>query len=271
MAKVDVKRRDDQFSDKIETAIWKEKPSLSNPFHAEEIRCFGYDHLALVNKKSFAEVFFLLFRGELPDEAQRTLFESLLISVIHPGPRHVAARAAMNAAVSKTHVSHILPLSMNVMAGEWQGSREVFQAMKFLSRNLQSAPEGCARDRLSALSDTDKEGDLCVAPGFGSSYGTADTYAQKLADNLFAHCVEGESLHWARQFVACIEESGAGWRVTGLFAATLCDLGFTPYQGELLYQIATAPGIAAQAAEKSDQPITAMPFVSDQNYTIEGE
>ena len=211
MAKVDVKRRDDQFSDKVETAIWKEKPSQDNPFHAEEVRCFGYDHLALVNKKSFAEVFFLLFHGELPDEAQNTLFESLLISVIHPGPRHVAARAAMNAAVSKTHVSHILPLSMNVMAGEWQGSREVFQAMKFLSRNLQSAPEVCARDRLSTQSDTYQEGDLTVAPGFGSSYGTADAYAQKLADNLFAHCVAGESMQWASKFVACIDKSGAGW------------------------------------------------------------
>jgi len=271
MAKVDVKRRDDQFSDKVETAIWKEKPSQVNPFHAEEVRCFGYDHLALINKKSFAEVFFLLFRGELPDEAQKTLFESLLISVIHPGPRHVASRAAMNAAVSKTHVSHILPLSMNVMAGEWQGSREVFQAMKFLSRNLQESPEACAEEKISALGSTGKEGDLTVAPGFGSSYGTADAYAKKLADNIFEHCMAGEYMQWARQFVACINEAEAGWRVTGLFAAALCDLGFTPYQGELLYQIASAPGIAAQAAEKSDQPITAMPFVSDQNYTIEGE
>lgn len=271
MAKVDVKRRDDQFSDKVETAIWKEKPAEDNPYHAEEVRLFGYDHLALANNTSFAEVFFLLFRGELPNAEQKTLFETLLISVIHPGPRHVAARAAMNAAVSKTHVSHILPLSMNVMAGEWQGSREVFQAMKFLSRNLHNSPDTCARDTLAALADCERQGDLTAAPGFGSTYGTADAYAQKLADNLFANCVAGGNMQWARQFVSCLEGTDAGWRVTGLFAAALCDLGFTPYQGELLYQIASAPGIAAQAAEKSDQPITAMPFVSDQNYTIEGE
>ena len=271
MAKVDVKKREDPFCEKLSTAIWKETPSLDNPYHVKEARCHGYEHLALANNKSFAEVLFLLFRGELPDTVEKQLFDTLLISVIHPGPRHSASRAAMNAAVSKTHVSHILPLALNVMGGEWQGSREVFQGMKFLSRNMDKSASDCARDQVALLQEQGgTQGDVTVAPGFGSSFGSADSYSEKLAENLFKRCHVGPCMQWANDFVGAIPLANVGWRTTGLFSAVLNDLGFTPYQGELLFQIASAPGIAAQAAEKSDKPITDIPFVSDENYTIEG-
>ena len=270
MTKVDVKKRGDAFCEKVSTSIWKEVPASDNPYHVDEARCHGYEHLALVNNKSFSEVLFLLFQGELPTESQIRLFDTLLLSVIHPGPRHNASRAAMNAAVSKTNASHVLPLALNVLGGEWQGSREVFESMKFLQDSHHTPPTECAYEHMALVGDINElDGDLTLAAGFGSTYGSADSYSQRLADNLHSNCDVGPSFKWAAEFVVATAKYNVGWRVTGLFAAVLTDLGFTPYQGELLFQIASAPGIAAQAAEKSAARITEMPFVPDANYTLE--
>ena len=72
-----------------------------------------------------------------------------------------------------------------------------------------------------------------------------------------AHDYAGERCSWCmRQFVACIEESGF-WVSCDWMCLLRCSDRpwiFTPYEGELLFQIATAPSIAAHAAEK-DQAV----------------
>lgn len=267
---VQEEKRDDAFCDKIQTAIWKESPADSNPYQVAEARCHGYEHLALTNNTRFSDMFFLMFRGELPNTAQSVLFERLLISVIHPGPRHNATRAAMNAAVSRTQVSNILPLALNVFSGEWQGSREVQKSMKFLQRYMEQPADEVAEQHLKTLTDAESpEGDRQTVAGFGTLYGTADAYAQTLADNLAQHCEVGACFRWASAYVDKINAADCGWRTTGLFAAVMVDLGFSAFEGEFVFQIASAPGIAAQAAEKVGQPLTAMPFLKDKNYIIE--
>ncbi|WP_067869099.1 citrate synthase family protein [Neptuniibacter marinus] len=270
--KVDEHSRNDAFCEKTSTSIWQETPSTTNPYTVSEARCHGYEHLALINNRSYTEVLFLMFQGELPTPEQHQLFEHLLTSLIHPGPRHNACRAAMNAAVSKTHVSHILPLSLNVLSGEQGGSHEVFQAMKYLQNNQQVTPRMGAQALTQAakilVAQTD-EGDIIPAPGFGTFYGSIDNYTQKIADNVFNHCSPGPHLRWAHAMLDGIdEELTLSWRIAGLAGACLLDLGFTPYTGELIFQIACAPGIAAQAAEKSNSPITEMPFLAEENYVI---
>ncbi|WP_339891330.1 hypothetical protein [Neptuniibacter pectenicola] len=268
---VDESSRNDAFCDKISTAIWQETPSAENPYTINEARCHGYEHLALINNRSFSEVLFLLFQGELPTPEQHQLLERLLTSLIHPGPRHNACRAAMNAAVSKTHVSNILPLSLNVFSGEQGGSHEVFQAMKYLQQHYETSPLDAA-NTLTKTANTLRmnaaEGDIMPAAGFGTYYGSADTYAKKLVDNLVQSCTAGPHLHWANAMIEGVKDPTISWRIAGVAGACLLDLGFSPYKGELIFQIACAPGIAAQAAEKADSPITEMPFLAEENYVI---
>ncbi|WP_136679503.1 citrate synthase [Neptunomonas sp. XY-337] len=268
MKNVNEARRDEHFAEQISTAIWHEKPSDDNPFISRESRCHGYEHLALMQQKSFAEVIFLLFRAELPTQDEHTLFNELLIALIHPGPRHNATRAAMNAAVSKTHSSHILPLALQVLGGQWQGSEEVFLAAKFLLKSQGQAPEDFTIDTPAELTTDNTKPELQLAPGFGSLYGTRDTYTHQLADRLLALPQAGKMMQWGQQLITAQANERIGWRISGLTAACLVDLGFSPYQAELIFQIASAPGIAAQAAEKTDQPITAMPFLKDKDYVI---
>ena len=105
---------------------------------------------------------------------------------------------------------------------------------------------------------------------FGTVYGSKDPYSKQLAFNLFGDDYEqGDTMRWCKRFVKAIESNDFGCRLTGLFAAVLVDLGFTPYEGELLFQIACAPSIAAHAAEKAGGKITDLPFVPDEHYIIE--
>ena len=59
--------RNDVFSERTATKIWQEVESQDNPYLADSCLCHGYDLLELTKKRSFVEVLYLLFRGELPD------------------------------------------------------------------------------------------------------------------------------------------------------------------------------------------------------------
>lgn len=97
-------------------------PSPDNPYIAEHCRCRGYDLFELVQKRSFVDIIYLLLRGELPTKDQAQLFETLLVALINPGPRHPATRAAMNAGVGKTNTAHILPIALPVLGGDHLGA-----------------------------------------------------------------------------------------------------------------------------------------------------
>ncbi|MDZ4261485.1 MAG: citrate synthase, partial [Pseudomonadota bacterium] len=109
--------RNDAFAKRTATKIWQEIASPDNPYLTESAQCHGYDLLELTQKRSFVDVLYLMFRGELPTANEATLLEQLMIALINPGPRHPATRAAMNAGVGSTDVEHILPIALTIYGG----------------------------------------------------------------------------------------------------------------------------------------------------------
>lgn len=262
--------RDEKYVTAIPTEITLEEPSPENPFHTQDMFIFGYEHLELAEKRSFTDMIFLLFRGELPDDKQKILFEQLLKCLINPGPRHPATRAAMNTGIARTKLQHALPISLSVASGLYNGSEDVFNAMNFLNKNIHLNPEEIA-DEILAGSQFDAEENPLVAPGFGSFYGGADAYAKKLAVFLARFNEGGKYQVFASLLISHWQTKNPciGWLQSGLCAAILCDLGFHPRQGNVLFQIAMSPGLAAHAVEKSNKPVTDMPFVPETNYFID--
>lgn len=264
-----VESRDEAFVEKTASRIWREIPSEDNPFIARECHCHGYDLAELAIKRSFGDVFYLLFRGELPSKAQSELLETLMIALINPGPRHPATRAAMNAGVSKADPAHVLPIGLMILGGEHLGAGEVEPAMRFLRKHLRSDPEATARSLIDAIADTASRADIHIAPGFGNRYGGIDVMPRRLAKILLALPGAGEAMHWADTFSMALGERGMGWLNTGLAAAVFADLGFAPRQGAGLFQLLNAPGILAHGIELFNKPLTSMPFPRDENYVIE--
>lgn len=265
-----VESRNESFTKKIITKISDEEPSSDNPYITENIRYHGYDLFELLEHRSFIDVLYLLFRGELPNKEEVKLLESLMIGLINPGPRHPATRAAMNAGVGKTDPVHILPIALTIFGGKHSGAGDVEESMRFLRKNCRKPVEETFNELQNHVTKPE-EGDWHIAPGFGSRFGDIDLIPTKLANKLRQYPAAGKTLNWAHQFTQQINPINQGWLTSGIAAATFCDLGFQPRYGGALLQLICAPGLLAQGLELSNKPVTAFPFVDDENYFIETE
>jgi citrate synthase len=259
--RVKVQSRNEPFSKRAATRIWSEQPSRDNPYIATSALCHGYDLFELMEKRSFVDVFYLLFRGELPTVGEAELLQSLMIALINPGPRHPATRAAMNVGVGKTNPLHILPIASAVLGGEHLGGGEIENAMRFLRKYQKTDPF-----ELQQLMQADE---TLVTPGFGKRHGGIDLLTAGIAERLVALPAAGIALKWGQVFSKQLESGGSGWLSTGIAAAVFADLGFQPKAGGALFQLLGAPGLIAHGLEVANKPITAMPYVSDDNYVIE--
>ena len=262
-----IQRRDEAFTKKTATKIWFEEPASENSYLTENAFCHGYNLLDLVQKRSFAETVYLLFRGELPNKTQAELFGCLMVAFMSPGPRHPATRAAVLAAVGKTDPALILPISLSILAGENGGAQDVLPAMRFIVRNSGKDAEHVAVAVLEQMST----GSEIAVPGFGRAFDGIEPLTGKLASTLLALPAAGDCMQWAVRFVASIKSANVGWLPTGLFAAVLCDLGFNPKSGAGLYQLCSAPGLLAHGMELVGKPITSVPFPADDCYHIEAD
>jgi citrate synthase len=256
--------RNDVFSKKTATQIWQENPCEDNPYIAESALCHGYDLYDLMEKCSFSDMFYLLFRGELPDPQTSKLLETLMIALINPGPRHPATRAAMNAGIGKTMPTHIIPIATSILGGDYLGGGEIESAMRFLRRQKNNNPITTATHLLEEHDASDS-----IAPGFGKRFGGIDVMSHSIVERLLL--LEGNKpvLEWSATFASTLNSKSMGWLTTGVAAAVFCDLGFQPKIGGALFQLLGAPGLAAHGLELANKPITAMPFISDENYVIE--
>jgi citrate synthase len=265
-----VESRNDVFVERAATKIWQEIESLHNPYLADSCRCHGYDLLELMQKRSFVEVLYLLFRGELPDVDEARLLEQLMIALINPGPRHPATRAAMNAGVGSTDREHILPIALSIYGGSHLGAAEVEPAMDFLRKQRKHEPRQLVHE-LIENGMPPQEGDWHIAPGFGSRFGGVDPMAAKIANHLSKLPGNHEALLWGCTFADALNEHTLGWLTQAVAAAVFTDLGFSPRAGAGLFQLLGAPGLLAHGVELSNKPVTAMPFVKDENYVIQYE
>lgn len=265
-----VESRNDIFAERTATKIWQEIESPDNPYLADACLCHGYDLLELTQKRSFVEVLYLLFRGELPDADAARLLEHLMISLINPGPRHPATRAAMNAGVGSTDREHILPIALSIYGGSHLGAGEVEPAMDWLRKQRKHDPRQLAHE-LIANGIPPREGDWHIAPGFGSRFGGVEPLPAKIAKHLASLPGNHETLLWGCTFADALNEHSLGWLTPAIAAAVFTDLGFSPRAGAGLFQLLGAPGLLAHGVELSNKPVTAMPFVKDENYVIKYE
>ncbi len=255
-----VRSRNEIFAERASTKIYFEQPGEDNPYIASAAFCHGYDVSELMAKRSFTDVFYLLFRGELPTPDEVQILQQLMIALINPGPRHPATRAAMNAGIGKTDPAHILPIGAALLGGEHHGGGLVEEAMRFLRKQQNTDAAVCAAAHVESST---------LIPGFGTYYGGVDLLANKHAAQLAQLPGAGKALQWGMQLSRALEVKGIGWLMPGVAAAVLSDLGFQPKAGVCLYQLMGAPGVVAHGLELANKPITAMPFVADENYFIE--
>ncbi len=259
---IDVRSRGLKFATCLTTTITEETASPKNPYLIEDMRIHGYKHLELMEKCELSDVIYLLFRGEMPNEEQSHLFRKLCIAMINPGPRNTATQASITAGVSKTLAIHLLPISLSVYGGDFDGVGKVAHIMRYFL----TAPEKPVEQVLDSL-DRRRKNNI---PGFDTVYGDIDPYATTLLES-FDNSSSQPIIKWVTTLNNELIKKNIGITKAGVCAAVLTALGFHPEHGGALMQLIGAPGLLAHGLEYSEKSLTSMLFESDDCYEIEGE
>ena len=250
----------------LHTAIWLEEAEPDDPFAARAAYCHGYDvYGQMLGRAQWAEMVYLLFKGEAPSQVQLRLLNALAVALANAGPRDPANHAAMCAGVSGSTAAATLMAALAVGAGQVTGGREVWAAMQ--------AIQSCGTE-LSAWNDyysgcKDREGSSLGSiwpscdhpPGFEANGKSTRLPVLQTLDCLRA-LSDGPHLPWLCSHRLEIE-AASGHRplaITGVAAAALTDLGFSPDQGEMLYLLLRLPGAAAHALEQRRRGHKSFPF-----------
>ena len=248
----------------IHTRIWQEEAEPDNAFAAASCHCHGYDVYGdLLVNASWIEYLFLLFRGEAPSPQQARLLEGLAMALANPGPRDAAVHAAMCGGVGGSTSASCLMAALAVGAGASGGAREVFIAMEdWLARGTDLAlwQTGLAAKPL------DDPADVWPAPGHPAGFdphGVRCTGPVQQTLVYLAGLGCGASLAWLQANRPLLESAtGLPLAMSGVVAAALLDLGFTPAQGEMLHLLLRLPGAAVHALEQKDYGYKNFPFFS---------
>ncbi|MDH3948255.1 MAG: citryl-CoA lyase [Gammaproteobacteria bacterium] len=242
--------------------IWKEEPEPADPFLARVCRCAGYDvYGEIIKKASWIEYLFLLFRGERPSKVQSALLESLAVALANPGPRDPSVQAATSAGVGGSTMASRVMAAAAVGAGQLGGAHEVFHAMTGWVKYGQSL-ESWAESLNQAAGEfpVDIWPDMEHPPGFDPNASCCPTPVLQTLDRL-VELAPDSNLAWLQLHRGEMESiSGVPLSMTGVTAACLYYLEFTPSQGEALTLLFRLPGALAHSLEAEQDGLSRYPF-----------
>lgn len=249
------------MSDEIHTRVWLEEAEPDNRFATRAAHCHGYDvYGQMLGHARWVELLYLLFRGEAPSPAQADLLEALALALANPGPRDAAVHAAMCGGVGGSPAAASLIAALAVGAGRHGGAREVFDAM--------SAWRTCGTDLAawSAHAGSAPSPALDIWPardgiaGFDPHGVSTPTIVRQTLEALAA-IGDAPLLTWLAEHRRALETiTGSPLAMTGVAAAALVDLGFSPEQGEMLHLLLRLPGAAVHALEQQALGFKRFPF-----------
>lgn len=227
-------------------------PSAITETGVDAIRLRGYDVAELMARVGFADVVFLLHRGELPTLAERRLLEAMLIAFADHGPGSPSALAARvvasgNRAAPEAAVAAGILAIGDVHGGAGLACLELIAAGVAAADHAGISPAAAAA---RAVERAIAEGTRL--PGLGHRAHQADPRSVALLAMARAEGLAGagvafiEALHAA----AAARIKPLPINIDGASAALLFDLGFPPPAAKLLFIVGRTAGLTAQVWEE---------------------
>jgi len=213
----------------------------------------------LIGRIGYAQMVWLMLRGELPTPAQARLLESALVAAVDHGPQ------APSIAISRMAVTCGLPLNgamasaINVLDDVHGGAGE--QCMMLMQAIAARAPEppalrGVVEEELARFSAVHGK----IVPGFGHRFHPVDPRSGPLLGLVAEAAARGEVGGGygaiARTIEAVLTERKGKPIPMNIDAATaviFCELGFAPPLGRGLFILSRSVGILAHAWEQTQQ------------------
>lgn len=245
----------------IHTKIWREEAEPDNPFAAKAAYCHGYDVFGeMLGAARWADMLYLLLRGEAPSAQQVAVLEMLAVALANPGPRDPSIHAAMCGGACGSTAAASLIAALGVGAGRYGGARDVFEAIDIWQAAGTDLAAWLAAAQAPAAEPIDIWPPREHPPGFDPHGVSTPTPVRQLLDKL-QQLSPTPCLTWLVAQRPALEAAfGLPLALTGVAAAALADLGFSAKQGEMLYLLLRLPGAAAHALEQQDYGFKQFPF-----------
>lgn len=205
---------------------------------------YGHDIVDLIKKHSFEEVVFLLLKGALPNEKEKGLLGSMLVSSVENGieapslyvPRVVAASG---------NAAHVALASGMLSIGERHGGAAE-KAAKFFADHIAEAPEAVVEDHKNE-----------IIPGFGHKiYKDGDPRAKALFEKAKELGFSCKFFDFAYEIEKELEKKKGKklpLNVDGALACCMLELGLDPRLGKSLFLISRIVGMSAHVLEEMQQ------------------
>ncbi|HEY7555674.1 MAG TPA: citryl-CoA lyase [Candidatus Binatia bacterium] len=238
------------------TAIIEMKPGM--------IRYRGYAVEDLIGHVGFAEMVWLLTRGDLPTPAEAKLLEAALVTAVDHGPQAPSIAVARMAITCGVGINNAMASAINVLGDIHGGAGE--QCVAFynaVAKRLQRTGAD-TKDRRPIAASVEAEIDALAnqgvkyVPGFGHRFHPADPRAPRLlqlvekaaaaghVSGLFAAIGRAAEKSLARR-----KDRTIPMNIDGATAVVFAELGFPPPLCRGLFVLSRSVGILAHAWEES--------------------
>jgi citrate synthase len=224
------------------------------------IRFFGYPVEQLIGNVSFAQMIWLMLRGEIPSPAQAKLLEIALVSSVDHGPQAPSIAIARMAATCGVGLNNAMASALNVLGDVHGGAGEQVVGILHAIAGGVARGESMESATMRVLSEHAAAHGKYI-PGYGHRFHPVDPRAPRLLELVKAAVDEGIVSGQYRQIGLCVEKSLAdqtrGKRVPmnidGATAVIFAELGFPPPLARGLFCLSRSVGILAHAWEQSCQ------------------
>jgi citryl-CoA lyase len=212
----------------------------------------GYNLVDLVGKYSYAELTYLLWRGELPSADHARMMDALLTVCLE----HSLSAPSVDA--TRFVASSGVPLQTAVSAGvaaigDWHGgaieeAARILQAGVTRIEDAGMSVEEMAEEILSQHRDQGRR-----VPGYGHPTHTRDPRTQRLlevADETHLHGPHVELAQAVERATEKFFQKHLILNVDGCVAAIISDMGFDWRLGKGFFIVSRTPGLIAHAYEQ---------------------
>jgi citrate synthase len=224
------------------------------------IRYRGYPIQELIGNVSFAQMIWLMTRGELPSDAQAHLLDAALMAAVDHGPQAPSIAIARMAATCGVGLNSAMASAVNVLGDIHGGAGE--QAVELyadISRHIDAGADLIAATQAGVDTAVDKYGRF--VSGFGHRFHTIDPRAPRLlelVDEAAARgVVDGRFAVIGRAVEDELANRKAGKRIPmnidGATAVIYAELGFPAPLARGLFCLSRSVGILSHAWEQTQQ------------------
>ncbi|HWL31680.1 MAG TPA: citryl-CoA lyase [Xanthobacteraceae bacterium] len=220
------------------------------------IRFRGYAIEDLIGRAGFAEMVYLLTRGELPRPEVAKLLEAALVAGVDHGPQAPSIAAARMAATCGVGINNAMASAINMLGDVHGGAGEQCVALYDAIDARQRGGAGLA-EAVTQEIDALAERGVRHVPGFGHRFHPLDPRAPRLLELVDtaakAGVVDGRYAAIGRAVEARLAEKAGRpipMNVDGATGVVYAELGFPPPLCRGLFVLSRSVGALAHAFEE---------------------